>query len=57
MPSFDFGMTSGEMTSAAAVKPDRRRNFALVNMDHPSEFDSRVIAPAFVSPCSWTTCD
>ena len=32
MPSFDFGKASGEMANAAAVKPVRRRNFALVSM-------------------------
>jgi hypothetical protein len=31
-PSLDFGRASGATTSAAAVKPDKRRNFALVNM-------------------------
>src|SRR5262249_34071557 len=36
MPSFDFGKASGEMANAAAVKPVRRRNLALLSMGHPS---------------------
>src|SRR5215510_7764213 len=34
--SFDFGKASGEMANAAAVKPVRRRNLALLSMGHPS---------------------